>query len=334
MPRSVISFDYSEANILGWLFSQNQDLPRYQDLVQVASLPTLSQRRQALQHWKLFQGVKNWDENWVTELLNTQYDDLQISLPTRYQLDTHSYLTDFVWLKRWMTRIRYIARTQFLEKQTQPDREFVVELFSKILEEVPIPTDLQSAFLISFEDALKRPLTLVSLEFALDRASLAIQTQHLPHTKSIGICQWIMLQAVLIWVRQYARALSLGVPEPKWSEWFPIEIAPPEFASYETLLDSLWSSLAKSGGSEWVVPVEMLDRAYMITVEPVALETQTKQVLSQFLNQSIYNEDTYLKILQYVFDLQLLIETAAVIVSPNMPDAETVAKITTNYDLE
>lgn len=332
MPKSIISFDYSEANILGWLFSQNQNLPKYESLVQVAHLPTLSQRYQALQQWDLFKRVSDWNGNWVTELLDTEYDDLQISLPTRYELDAHSFLTDFVWLKRWMTRIRYISRTQFLAKQSQPDREFVIELFSKILQEVPIPTDLQSAFLVSFDDALTRPLTLVSLEFALDRASLAIQTQHLPHTSSTGIKQWIMLQAILIWVRQYARALSLGVPEPKWNEWFPTEIAPPEFASYETLLDSVWSSLA--GGSEWVVPVEMLDRAYMITVDPVELEIQTKQVLSQFLNQSIYNQDTYLKILQYVFDLRLIIETAAVIVSPNLPNADTVSKITTNYNLE
>jgi hypothetical protein len=331
MPQSIISFDYSEANILGWLFSQRQELPEYQSLVQVANLPTLTQRRQALQQWEIFRNVQDWDTNWVSNLLDSQYEELQISLPTRYDLDAHSFLTDFVWLKRWMTRIRYISRTLFLEKQAQPDREFVVELFSKILEQVPIPTDLQSAFLISFDDALKRPLTLVSLEFALDRASLAIQTQHLPHTNSAGISQWIMLQSVLIWVRQYSRALSLGVPEPKWNEWFPAEIAPPEFASYETLLDSLWSSLA--GGSEWVVPVEMLDRAYMITVDPVALEIQTKQVLSQFLNQSVYNQDVHLKILQYIFDLRLIVETAAVIVSPNMPDVDTVTKITTNYDL-
>jgi len=332
MPQSITSFDYSESNILGWLFSQQQEFPEYQKLVQVASLPTVTQRRQALQQWEIFRSVQSWDTNWVSELLDSQYEDLQASLPTRYQLDAHSFLTDFVWLKRWMTRIRYIARIHFLQKQSQQDREFIVDLFSKVLEEVPIPADLQSAFLVSFEDALKRPLTLVSLEFALDRASLAIQTQHLPETSSTGIRQWIMLQAVLIWVRQYSRALSLGVPEPKWSEWFPAEMTPPEFASYETLLDSLWSSLA--GGSEWVIPVEMLDRSYMITVDPVDLEIQTKQVLSQFLNQSIYNQDIHLKILQHIFDLRLIIETAAVIVSPNLPDLETVTKITTNYDLE
>jgi hypothetical protein len=48
MPQRIISYDYSEANILGWLFAQETNLPSYQELLDVCRQPSLSQRQQKL----------------------------------------------------------------------------------------------------------------------------------------------------------------------------------------------------------------------------------------------------------------------------------------------
>lgn len=330
MAQSIVSYDYSEANIVGWLAAQELEMPSYQELLSVADLQTVSQRAQALDKWELFKGVNLQDPHWVSELVATYYDNLQIALPTRYGLTNHSYITDFVWLSRWMTKIRSIARELFLAKGAHTDREYVSELFSIVLRDVPVPTDLQSAFILSFEESLKRPLTLISVEFALDRASLAIQTQHVSAVASHGIRQWILLQAVLLWVKQYSRALALHVPEPVWEEWFPVNMLPSQFESYESLVFALTSALA--GGSEWVVPAGLLDTQYAITVDTVALEKQIVTVLAQFLNQSVYVQDPYLQIMRHVYEVKMCIETAGFVVHSSLPNRSKVAQYMPAYD--
>lgn len=333
MPRSIISFDYSEANILGWLAAQEESLPTYAQLLQVAALDTPDVRKQALQRWGLFNKLAEREDNWATLLIDDQLTNLQEALPTRYHLDNHSYITDYVWLQRWMTRIRHIARQSFLQKDSQSDHEFLVTFFERVLVEVPVAEDVQSMFFLAFENALQGELSLLSLESALDTVFLLIQIQHYDRVSSAGIKQWILLQAVLMWIRQYTRAVSLGNPEPIWEAWFPPELVPNEFEDFEKLKDTLWRSL--TGGSEWSIAaiLEMLQPEQALTIDSVELEQQMRGILSQFLNESLYTQDVFMQIMRYAFQIRLIIETAAVITAQSKPNVEAVKRATCDYDL-
>ena len=333
MPSSITSFDYSEANILGWLAAEEQSLPTYAQLLQVANYDSVDVRKQALQRWGLFKDVQDWSAGWANKLLDEQLSTLQISLPTRYGIDDHSYITDYVWLQRWMTRIRHMARKSFLEKEGQSDHEYLVHFFERVFAEVDIPEDMQSIFFVVFDDALQSALSLQNLESNLDRVNLLLQIQHLSKTSSQGIKQWIMLQALITWIQQYTRAVSLSLSEPIWESWFPPEIVPIEFESFESLQDALWRSL--TGGSEWLIAqtLEMLEPSKSLTTDSVELEQRMQLVLSQFLNESLYTQDMYMQIMRYVFQIKLVVDTAAVVTLPSLPDQKAVSRATCNFDL-
>lgn len=333
MVQSVISSNYSGENIFGWIAGQSATLPLYSELLQITQLPLLEQRYQALKRWPLFVKADSDTTGWTTEILEHEYNELQISLATRYGVTHNSYLVDYVWIQRWMPLVRQIARNTFLGKSVQSgsDREVLVVLFSNILANVDMPSDIQSHFLLSFEEILKKPITLFEIESALDKVSMHIQMEHYAATRSKGVKEWILLQLLLEWSRQYVRHVQLELPVPIWEEWFSDESVAGEFSSFNQVQELFFQKV--DAGSEWVIPVDMFEESVLLTIDPVVFETRLKQIQASFLNQSVYTTDVMFEVVRFAFRLKQIIETAAIVVAKNLPTAQAVQTITANYDI-
>jgi len=343
MAKSVVSCNYSSENIYGWIAGQSTSMPLYSELLQIAQLPTLDQRYQAIKRWPLFASANSEKAGWTSELLEQEYNSLQESLATRYGVNSESYMVDYVWIQRWMPLIRQISRKTFLgstdtqsdngglSTSAKPSREVLVSLFSNVLAKVDMPVDIQSHFLLAFEEILKKPITLFSIESALDRVTMLIQMEHFTATKSSGVQQWIVLQLLLEWSKQYVRHSQLGLPVPIWSEWFMPDMVSQDFSSFEHLQELFFQKV--SGGVEWVIPANIFEEKYLLTIDPVVFETQIKQIQGDFLNQSVYIEDILLEVVRFAFNLRQIVETVAVVLAKNLPTTAQVQRVTADYDI-
>ncbi len=326
------NYDYSSEHMFGWLSAQLSALPDYDALLKITDTTELEGRAQALQKWNLFASVDDWHPGWTTQLLEKQYSDLYESLPAKDGVARASYIRDYLWLHRSMPYLRKIARKSFLQRRVEfaTDQDFLIHVLTAVAAQVNLPESIQSSFLLTFGEALQAELNLTSLEAAIDKAVLLIQVNHFSSSKSVGIKQWIVLFTILEWMKICARSANLLLPEPNWSDWFPKDLVPTEFANPDKIKSLLTAQL--KSGTEWVMPDMLLANFKIDELDSVEIENQAKTALCQFLNQSVYHEDLELDFLKYIYRLKMIIETAGVITSRSIPSKEEVLAVTINYD--
>ncbi len=332
MPQVSHTYNYSAEHMFGWLSAQMAALPSYDALLKVADSDVLEHRCQALQKWRVFESVTDWSPGWTTKLLEEKYDLLYESLPSRGGIAISSYLRDYLWIQRSMPYFRQLARRSFLEKRVDfaTDQDFLVYMLTAMSAQVDLPDTIEATFLLTFTDALHAELTLTTLEAALDKAVLLMQINHFASTKSVGIKQWIVLITILEWTKMCTRSANLGLTQPEWSDWFPADLLPKQFANFAQVRSLITSYL--TNGTEWVVSADILAEHKFSELDPVEVENQAKMTLSRFLNQSIFQDDMQLYFLRHAYHLRMIIETAGVITARSIPHKEQVLVVTANYD--
>jgi len=333
MPESIVTIHYSQANLFGWLSGRAEAVPTFSDLLVAANQPRLADRRVAIQKYDLFREHSIGGENWVSELLDAEFSALEQALAARLAGEPDQFLVDYIWLERWMPSIRQIVRRFAIDRRAETSS--VETIFKVITSQVVVPDALEPFFEQALADAAQRrpnqTVSLAELEIALDQAVLAIQVSHLDSTKSAGLRQWILLQTLLEWAKQLARFATLGLPAPDWQTWFPADRVPAVCEDPKTLEESLWSNLA--GGAEWAIQPALFDENYVLQTDPVTVEQETLQVLSDFLNQVEYIDDMPLFTLRFAWKLRRAVETAASILASSLPSAEKIEATNPNYDL-